>query len=478
MATRSYTWNGFSTNLTASIDDTQGTLQLDTTTGLRTPCYILLDADTPASREWVRVTDINGTTCTVTRNQTGSVGSIAHTAGAEVRSAFTHQSLDAIFTDIIALETSVSSLTSSLSGHTTNPDQHPEYVREADHVTALHDSLNINADRLDGYHAVSFSLATHDHDLVYQAIGSYADASHLHTGTYAPNTHGHSNATQSVSGYMSAADKVILDNLDAGGGNQTINAGLDLDGGGNGSTVNIDHENVQSTATSITGLTGAAVISGVGLNGRGHVNVLTQRNLTAANIGAATSSHTHTSFSNLTTGYIDSSSYIDAATEFRINGVKVLDYDSAAPGYVQLYSGNEPVFNGDGSNEVYIWGIPFASGAYQIEANEIVDGSRQLFYDTLASSRRFKEDEQPYALDPSILMGFRGLLRSFTYKSDPGKNRRVNYIVEDVLGILPPEAVRTDGEGAPIKFDVNWFLSALIEGYIDLSDRVDALSPG
>lgn len=50
-------------------------------------------------------------------------------------------------------------------------------------------------------------------------------------------------------------------------------------------TINLAHADT-STATSITGLTEAAVISGVEVDGYGHVTALTQRNITAANIGA------------------------------------------------------------------------------------------------------------------------------------------------------------------------------------------------
>lgn len=71
----------------------------------------------------------------------------------------------------------------------------------------------------------------------------------------------------------------------------TITAGNVLTGGGSfttdqasNSTITIDHQDV-SSASSISGLTGAAVISEVSVDAYGHTTGLAQRNLTLANLG-------------------------------------------------------------------------------------------------------------------------------------------------------------------------------------------------
>jgi microcystin-dependent protein len=129
MSSRTYSWNGFETTLAADFNGGATTAQLTTTTGLVAPCYLLLDADVPASREWVRVNTINSPNVeNVVRNQTGSVGDILHSAGAVVRAVFTKQQLDAIFTDIEANETDITGITSALSTHTGTSDQHNEYI--------------------------------------------------------------------------------------------------------------------------------------------------------------------------------------------------------------------------------------------------------------------------------------------------------------------------------------------------------------
>lgn len=85
----------------------------------------------------------------------------------------------------------------------------------------------------------------------------------------------------------------------------TITAGNVLTGGGSfttdqatNSTITINHEDV-SSASSISGLTGAAVISEVSVDAYGHTTGLAQRNLTLADLGytGATDADNYTSWS-------------------------------------------------------------------------------------------------------------------------------------------------------------------------------------
>jgi hypothetical protein len=57
-----------------------------------------------------------------------------------------------------------------IPGGISRADADARYVNEADHTKALHDSLLIDADTVDGSHASAFSLATHLHDDRYKRL--------------------------------------------------------------------------------------------------------------------------------------------------------------------------------------------------------------------------------------------------------------------------------------------------------------------
>lgn len=201
MSSRSYVFNGFETTLATTMSDSALSAQLTSVAGLTAPCYLLLDADIPASREWVRVNTINDPNIeNVVRNQVGSVGQIEHTAGAVVRGVFAHQQVDAIFTDILAVEGSITSLSGTVSGvasdlsdhaaaadphagyvlnselsdHEAAADPHAGYLLESAFTKTAIDALNIDADTLDTHDSTYFSPTTHDHD------ADYAAADHVH----------------------------------------------------------------------------------------------------------------------------------------------------------------------------------------------------------------------------------------------------------------------------------------------------------
>jgi hypothetical protein len=68
----------------------------------------------------------------------------------------------------------------------------------------LMSQLVVDAPTLEGNHDFDLAVATHDHDAAYSDLG--------HVGT----TDGHPDATASETGFMSAADKLKLDGIEAG----------------------------------------------------------------------------------------------------------------------------------------------------------------------------------------------------------------------------------------------------------------------
>lgn len=137
-------------------------------------------------------------------------------------------------------------------------------------LKAAVDAANVDADTLDGIDSTGFTLAAHK--------GSTATADHPE-------------ATVSVRGFMSAADKSKLDGIETGAtADQTITAGTDLTGGGTG---NVTLNHAATGGASNINTSGAAVVDQLTFDARGHVTLATTRNITPANIGAATDSHNH-----------------------------------------------------------------------------------------------------------------------------------------------------------------------------------------
>ena len=102
MTRRTFTWNAYETTLTQPLLNGITTAIVESTAGLASPVYLVIDPDVPGKREWVRVNTINGNFNleNLVRNQTGSVGDIDHDFGAKVRAIFAQQHLDDIFQDI------------------------------------------------------------------------------------------------------------------------------------------------------------------------------------------------------------------------------------------------------------------------------------------------------------------------------------------------------------------------------------------
>jgi hypothetical protein len=250
MSSRTYTWNGFETTLTAQLSAGATSAQLVTTAGLAAPCYLLIEADVPGNREWVRVnTIVDGTNISnIVRNQSGSVGDITHPASSVVRGVFTKQQLDAIFTDIEAVEASAATNTSTITDHTTDADQHPEYV-QADGTRDFTGAVG----------GVSGSAAT---DFLTKAQIDAADTANASAITSeeaarisADDAHAlstnHPTASVSVQGMMSAADKVIVDGV-SGHVDNTTGHPAAVSGGASGFLTGADKASLDALADEAT----------------------------------------------------------------------------------------------------------------------------------------------------------------------------------------------------------------------------------
>jgi hypothetical protein len=138
-------------------------------------------------------------------------------------------------------------------------------------LKAAVDAANVDADTLDGVHAAGFVLAAHE------GAGGAA----------------HAVAVAGVSaGFISAADQTKLDGIATGATtNQTITAGTDLSGGGSGASVTINHDATGGAANINTA--GAVVIDQLQFDARGHATLATTRSISPGDIGASSTSHTH-----------------------------------------------------------------------------------------------------------------------------------------------------------------------------------------
>ncbi len=107
MSRRTHGRNSFETNLDGSINDSQSTATVDSSTGLTQPGYFTIDPESPTLREYIKVAVIAGTAwSTITRGLAGSAaGAQAHADNILIRSAPVHQHLEDMFDDIEDLET-------------------------------------------------------------------------------------------------------------------------------------------------------------------------------------------------------------------------------------------------------------------------------------------------------------------------------------------------------------------------------------
>lgn len=184
----------------------------------------------------------------------------------------------------------------------------------------------------------------------------------------------------------------------------TIAAGNVLTGGGsfttdqaNNSTITINHDDV-SSATSISGLTGAAVISEVSVDEYGHVTGLADRNLTLANLGytGATDADNYGSWNindGTTSEAIASGNTLNVSASAPISatytaGTNTLAFSSTA--ITDVESDTTPALGGDlslnsrditGTGNINITGTITSTGDIDASGGSVIDSLNQSVRD-------------------------------------------------------------------------------------------------
>jgi hypothetical protein len=219
-------------------------------------------------------------------------------------------------------------------------------------------SSGLDADLLDGNHATAFATA---------AQGSLADSA------------------------LQAGDNISSLTNDAGyttnvGDITGVTAGSGLTGGGASGSVTVSHADT-STQSSVDN-SGGTVIQDVTLDGFGHVTALGSKTLTAADVGAATASHTH-SISQVTGLQTALDNKLDDSQKGAANGLAELDAtgkvpSAQLPSYVDdvleyAAAANFPATGETGklyvaldTNDVYRW-----SGSAYVKVSDAVSSADQ-----------------------------------------------------------------------------------------------------
>jgi len=227
----------------------------------------------------------------------------------------------------------------------------------------------------------------------------------------------------------------------------TIAAGNVLTGGGSfttdqasNSTITINHEDV-SSATSISGLTGAAVVSEVTVDEYGHTTGLAQRNLTLANLGytGATDADNYTSWSinadsagadavtsgqtlNINTSSPLSSSYVAGTNTLTLSSTAITD----------VVNDLTPELGGDltlGSNDIIGTGNINITGTTQPKFGNLKFQSLRIGNQSITSRRGASRDSKEIcATSGAVYSCFRKahiqISRSIVNNINPSRNKR------------------------------------------------------
>jgi len=360
-----FTWNAYeSTTLTnLNSGDPEVTVQ-SVPVGLNAPAYLVLEPDTPTKREYVLVTAIAGPVLTISRGLEGSAegvggGGGGHLANVKIRAIFTHQNLEDIWDAIVPPD----GIEQSLLNHITDggdPHAQAGYLTEVD--------SNLLYVQLDGGSQLPMT----------GWLRLFGDPTGQHASTAATKNYVDDAETGAV-----AAAKAYSDGLDHDhAGPIAVHAGV----------INAHH----------TKYTDAEAVAAVGPHFSGNHDNLT---------GVSTSDH-HVKYSDANArAAVDNSTYLKLSTggtvsgkvtvnsqvdadKFQINNVDVLE---AAPGFTKLMNGASQIISGDGVDELYLGGVPFAVGQYAVTCDES-GANRRLYYENKASARQYKTDIEPSSM--------------------------------------------------------------------------------
>jgi hypothetical protein len=289
MSSRKYTWNAFETTLDGALSAGATSIALTSATNLRSPGYLVLEPDDAAKREYISFTGISTNTLTgVTRGLAGGQSGTAHDSGKKVRAVIFHQFIDDIFTDIEALETAD-------AGHIGGTDtaDHPEATGSVRGFMSAADKAKLDAisGTNTGDEDAASIRALGFFDITNDGAGSGLDADTLDGNQgafYTPLTSfqghdggtdvaDHPEATGSVRGFMSAADKAKLDLIEAQAKDDqvhTAGSGITITGEPDPTISHADTSSLASTTNPA-----GTVIEDVAVDGFGHLTGVTSRDL-------------------------------------------------------------------------------------------------------------------------------------------------------------------------------------------------------
>lgn len=310
-------------------------------------------------------------------------------------------------------------------------------------VDGAHDELNVLDGRVDGNDGDIAGHETRISDL--EGAG--------------PNPHTHDNVDSVDDGFMDNIDKQKLDTMEYDAkDDQSITGGNAITIVGTGD-VTIHHQDTSNQGS--VQAVGAQVFDDIDVDSYGHVTTLGLRSLTPANIGAPTTAEA-----------MLRSDPVFTNTGIRHSSYGRCIYQPSAT-ITHLQANGTSIVYGNGSTDLWLGGVPFASGAYDLECDE-AGAARKVKYAAKASARRFKKKIKYAKLDPSKLLDIRP--RSYVYKSDPEAVKRVWVVAEEVLEATGDDTfVLRDDDGEILNTQDRTFLAHLIVGYQELVARVAEL---
>lgn len=186
--------NAFETTLASEMTSVAGSMSLQDATGLTHPFYVVIEPDSVTQREYVYVSNLSGTTATVSeRYLAGSAAAsgLTHPAGAVVRMAAVAQLFEDLNDRIDAAEVDIASLGDHGGLTGLADDDHGQYHNTARHAAVDHNALVDHgsiAGLADDDHTQYLTVARHDADdhsaLVDRVeIGEVGDLT-VKTGTF------------------------------------------------------------------------------------------------------------------------------------------------------------------------------------------------------------------------------------------------------------------------------------------------------
>lgn len=485
MAGRSYSFNGYEASLSSPISAGSTTIALDSTAGLQEPGYLVIEPSSPTLREYVYFTGINGNELTgVSRGLQGSItpgAGVGHDANVKIRAVPVHQHLDDIWGP-----DGIEGAGTALATHEADPSPHPTLLTEAEadalylqvdggnqmdadldmgdtnKITKLaNGTLDTDAPTLkqvtDGDAAVTTAFEAGDSALDSAKVDKSGDSM---TGALAMG----GNKITGLANGVSAQDAATVAQL--GSVDAPSHDGLADGSPGVGQTWANKHHTRYTDSEAVAAVhsryTDSEAVSAMGA--KSDSNDLNHDRYTDAEaVAAGSGTYAPISFPNFST-------YV------QIGNWKTID---RVGGFAQLWAGDgtDAVLSGDGDDELYLGGIPFDTGVFNLACDES-GANRRIKYEAKASSRRFKQDEKPSTLEGGECLKWD--FKEFRYIPDVkanGDDARVNnwQMAEDLLEASGEQFIKRDGDGEVLDTDDRAIMADMILTIQALEARIAEL---